>query len=417
MKKKKICLFLMVLLPIYLSSKFLYEDMLPYFSADRSSIAGEDLRDTQVQIFQKVERTEEKKKENLQLYARSAALLDASSGRILFEKDGKRRMPMASTTKIMTCIVVLEHASLDDIVTISSNAARQPDVQLHVKAGEKYILEDLLYSLMLESHNDVAVALAEHVGGSVEGFAKLMNQKAKELGCRNTHFVTPNGLDAKEHYTTAEELCRIAAYAIKNTKFVEIVNMPGYAFAELNTGRSFTVSNKDRFLTMYEGAIGIKTGFTGNAGYCFVGAVRQSDRTLISAVLASGWPPNKNYKWSDTKKLMDYGCKYYKEQTLFEEKVSLPKISVIKGRNNKVSLTAKQESVSMLLDGKESHWILMETKKKLRAPVKKGEVVGILYYYIDGKLVKTTKIYTSQGVEREDFGFVFQRIWKAWVTI
>lgn len=415
MKKKKIYFAVVVLLAVFMLAQSLYGKINTYFQQQDTRVedAGSE-EEMYIQTLQKEEGSTKKEKGNLQLYARSAALLDASNGRILFEKDGLKKMPMASTTKIMTCIVILEHASLNDIVTISSNAAKQPNVQLNVNTGEQYYLEDLLYSLMLESHNDVAVALAEHVGGSVEGFAKLMNQKAEELGCTNTHFVTPNGLDAREHYTTAVELCKIAAYAIQNPKFVEIVNMPSYGFTEITTGRSFSVTNKDRFLNMYEGAIGVKTGFTGNAGYCFVGAVKREDRTLISAVLASGWPPHKTYKWSDTKQLMDYGCENYTKKRFFEKEVVLPELTVIDGKRTEISLCARQKREEILSDGSEGQCVVMEVKKKIKAPVKKRQVVGKLYYYIDQELYKTENIYTKEAVEKEDAPFLFEKIWKAW---
>lgn len=416
MKKKTFCYALMLLLMIFMSAKSMVEKLDLYFQEQGiRSEKTDNLEEICIQTLQKKEGTTEKEKKNLQLYARSAALMDASSGRILFQKDGNKQMPMASTTKIMTCIVILEHASLKDIVTISSNAAKQPDVQLNANTGEQYYLEDLLYSLMLESHNDVAVALAEHVGGSVEGFATLMNQKAKELGCTNTHFVTPNGLDAEEHYTTAEELCKIAAYAIQNEKFLEIVNMPSYSFSEITKGRTFSVTNKDAFLSMYKGAIGIKTGFTGNAGYCFVGAIKQSDRTLISAVLACGWPPNKTYKWSDTKQLMDYGCQYYTKTEFFTNEIKLPELSVVGGKKEKVSLFTNQKSEELLADGSEGQKIVLEMKKKLKAPVRKKQVVGKLYYYINEELYKTEKIYTKESVEEIDHTFLLQKMWNAWM--
>lgn len=415
MKKKRFCYALFLLLAIFMSAQCMLEKLNSYFEdlgmKCEKTVYSEEIH---IQTIQKQEGTSEKEKKELQLYARSAALMDASSGRILFQKNGNKQMPMASTTKIMTCIVILEHASLKDIVTISSNAAKQPDVQLNVNTGEQYYLEDLLYSLMLESHNDVAVALAEHVGGSVEGFAELMNRKAQELGCKNTHFVTPNGLDAEEHYTTAEELCKIAAYAIQNEKFIEIVNMPSYSFAEITKGRTFCVTNKDRFLNMYKGAIGIKTGFTGNAGYCFVGAIKQTDRTLISAVLACGWPPNKNYKWSDTKQLMDYGCKYYEKSNMFTQKIKLPDMTVMGGKKAKVSIEAKQESVKILADGSESQKVVMEIKNKIKAPIKKKQIVGKLFYYINDELYKTEKIYTKDAVKEIDTAFLLKKIWGAW---
>lgn len=233
---------------------------------------------------------------SLTLNALSACLMDASNGRILYGKDEEREMPMASTTKIMTLLVVLEQANLQDVVTVSSNAARQPDVQLNICTGEQYILRDLLYSLMLESHNDSAVAIAEHVGGSVEGFCNMMTQKAQEIGAYHTQFKTPNGLDAEGHYTTARDLSLIASYAIQKKEFCDIIQTQTHQFDSVDKKRCFHVNNKNRFLYMMDGAIGVKTGFTGKAGYCFVGAIRINDKTFVSTVLGSGWPPHKEYK-------------------------------------------------------------------------------------------------------------------------
>lgn len=339
-------------------------------------------------------------KQNLQLHARSAALMDASSGRILYEKEGTKKLPMASTTKIMTCIIVLENSKGNEIVTVSSNAARQPDVQLNANSGDQYYVKDLLYALMLESYNDVAVALAEHVGGSVEGFAALMNEKAKELGCKQTHFVTPNGLDATEHYTTAADLCKIAAYAIQNSSFLEITNTMNYNFKELTTNKTFQVNNKDRFLSIYQGAFGIKTGFTGNAGYCFVGAANRDDTILISTVLGSGWPPNKNYKWSDTSLLMDYGFTNFSKQKLFENSISLPDIEVINGTCSTLSLKYTATYLELLVDGTEEKTIVSLCPDSITAPIKKGSQIGELKYYINGQCFAIIPIYAAISIPK-----------------
>ena len=272
----------------------------------------------------------------MDLHAQSAVLIDAENGRVLYGKDETKELPMASTTKIMTCIIALEQGNLEDVVEVSSYAASMPDVQLNIKKGEQYKLKDLLYSLMLESHNDSAVAIAEHIGGSVEGFAALMNQKAADLGVYHTHFVTPNGLDAQGHYTTAADLARIGAYAIQNDEFLEITNTSSYSFSDVKGKRQFQVSNKDAFLTMMEGAIGIKTGFTGKAGYCFVGALKRKDKCFVSVVLASGWPPHKKYKWADTKKLMQYGIDNYERKNIFQYKDSFPVIPVEQGIRDEI---------------------------------------------------------------------------------
>lgn len=298
----------------------------------------------------------------LELYAQSAVLMDADSGRILYGKNEDQIMPMASTTKIMTCIVALENANTDDFVKVSSYAARMPKVKLTVQEGEYYRLGDLLYSLMLESHNDSAVAIAEHVGGSVEGFAKMMNQKARDLGCFDTYFITPNGLDAvvgeneRFHSTTAADLARIMSYCIgvsgKKEEFLEITRTPSYGFSnyikqedgEMSQGsRYFSCNNHNAFLTMMEGALSGKTGFTNKAGYCYVGALRRDHRTFVVALLACGWPNNKHYKWSDTKTLMNYGLENYEYHTMDEaplDQEKLVPILVENGQTDKIGQKA-----------------------------------------------------------------------------
>lgn len=204
-------------------------------------------------IFLPVQAEEQK---DLELYAKSAVLMDAKSGRVLYAKDGNQHMPNASTTKIMTCILAIEQGNPEDEVTISSYAASMPKVHLGMNAEDKFYLKDLLYSLMLESHNDSAVAVAEHIGGSVEGFADRMNQKAEELGCRDTYFITPNGLDAQDekgvHGTTAEDLSRIMSYCIKNKTFLEITRTASYCFSNVSGTRNYTCNNHNAFLQMME---------------------------------------------------------------------------------------------------------------------------------------------------------------------
>lgn len=358
-----------------------------------------------------------------QLYAKAAALIDAESGRVLYEKNGEQILPMASTTKIMTCILVLEHADLKEEVTVSSKAASMPDVQLNIREGEKYYVEDLLYSLMLESHNDSAMALAEHVGKSKEGFAALMNEKAKELGCKETYFITPNGLDAslvlsngteKTHSTTAVELARIMKYCImespKKAEFLKITRTSSYSFGDRDGKRSFSCSNHNAFLTMMEGALSGKTGFTGNAGYCYVGALERDGKTFIVALLACGWPNNKTYKWSDTKKLMNYGIDNFEYRSFSEENphdTELEPLTVRNGQPMEYGETAKTaletekefEDEKLLLRKDELLEIVYELPKELNAPIEKGQSVGKIKYLVNKELWKETKILAKNKVE------------------
>ncbi len=344
------------------------------------------------------------------LQAKYALLMDASNRRVLFEKNGYEKVPMASTTKIMTLLVVLENANLQDVVTVSDYAASMPDVQLNMKANEQYILLDLLYSLMLESHNDTAVAIAEHVGGSVEGFASLMNEKAKEIGAYDTNFVTPNGLDAQGHYTTAYDLALISSYAIQNEQFLEIIQTPSHTFHEQTAGRTFTVNNKDRFLTTYEGAIGIKTGFTNDAGYCFVGAARRDGKTFVSAVLACGWPPNKNYKWKDTSAMMDYGMNGYNIKEILKRGTVFQEVPVIDSIEGGAIQPYVNDSVSLLLNKDDVVSFDVKLPVQLTAPVKENDTVGELTIYINNEKYKVVSLYSNENKSKITYGYMFKKI-------
>ena len=248
------------------------------------------------------------------LHAVSAALYDADDETFIYGKNMRDSMANASTTKLLTCIVALEKADINDTVTISQNAASQPEVKLGLVAGNSYNMKDLLYGMMLESFNDCAYAIAEHVGGSTEGFAKLMNEKANEIGCLGTYFITPNGLDAENdisfHHSTAGDLCVIMSYCAwkspKSAQFLEITQTGQYTFESADSRVVF--SNHNRLLTETDYCISGKTGFTTKAGYCYVAAVEKDGRKMCLSLLGCGWPNNKNYKWADAKALVAYAA-------------------------------------------------------------------------------------------------------------
>lgn len=372
------------------------------------------------------------------LYALSAVLMDGDSGRVLYEKNGREKRPMASTTKIMTCILALEKDCLNEVAEVSENAVKMPKVHLGAVVGEKFYVKDLLYSLMLESHNDSAVILAEHIAGSVEGFADKMNEKAKEIGCENTWFITPNGLDAEEkrdgeekkHETTAIDLAQIMRYCIEQSpareQFLEITQTPSYRFQDVEGKREFTCQNHNAFLSMMEGAISGKTGFTAQAGYCYVGAVKKDEKTLIVALLGCGWPNNKGYKWSDTRKLMEYGLQEYSLYSFGEGKLlEYPQeISVKNARNPKfdkyvnISLCRKKgkETKILLKEGEEIE-VSYHGKKQLFAPVEKGEKVGELHYKVNGEVWYKEDILTVEGKEKVDFLWCLQQVIKRYGNI
>lgn len=348
------------------------------------------------------------------LNSKAAVLMDGDSGRILYGKNPDEVLPMASTTKIMTLIVALENASLDDVVTVSSYAASMPDVQLGINAGEQYLLKDLMYSMMLESHNDSAVAIAEHVGGDVYGFAQLMNRKADELGCTQTYFITPNGLDAAddqgEHATTAAELAKIMRYAIQNETFLEITGTTYYSFGDINNKRNFTVNNKNALLSMTNEALSGKTGFTGKAGYCYVGAVRSEGRTFIISLLGCGWPPNKTWKWKDTMALINYGKENYEVKEAGIDSPDLEPVQITGGSKPCASLQCKTEKVKLLIGKNETFEVRKRILTQCCAPVQYGDAAGVIEYVVGNQVLYRYPVVFMESVEVTDYLFYFNKI-------
>ncbi|MEG0564858.1 MAG: D-alanyl-D-alanine carboxypeptidase family protein [Hungatella sp.] len=378
-------------------------------------------------------KTDEKKEDDLKLYAQSAVLIDAASGRILYGKEEEIPRPMASTTKIMTCILALEQGNLRDEVSVSSYAAGQPKVHLGAAAKEAFYLEDLLYSLMLESHNDTAVMLAEHIGGTVQGFAKMMNQKAAEIGCRNTYFITPNGLDAVEqdaegaehlHSTTAGDLARMMRYCVwespKKERFQKITQTQDYGFSNLTGTRSYQCRNHNAFLSMMSGVLSGKTGFTGGAGYSYVAALEDGERKFAIALLGCGWPPHKTYKWSDAKRLFSYGLDHYEYCEVYQEKLFKP-VAVEHGiaKTGKIGqqayaglslrVTKEEKSLRLLMKAGERVRVVYEVPKKLEAPVRAGMAVGRVTYYLEQEKVREYPIYTTDAIGKITWFWCLQK--------
>ena len=374
--------------------------------------------------------SEPKERPSLSLHAQSAVLMDGKTGRVLYGKEEDLQRPMASTTKIMTCILALENSDLQETVEVSSKAASQPQVKMGMRKGEQYYLKDLLYALMLESYNDSAVAIAEHIGGTTEGFAEMMNAKAKSLGCQSTYFITPNGLDAEEtdadgeikmHSTTARDLARIMAYCVlespKKEAFLDITRTRNHSFGDAAGKRNFSCVNHNAYLDMDGDLLSGKTGFTGGAGYSYVAAAENSGRVFVLALLGCGWPPDKTWKWADTRKLLDYGRENYAMRNVYREP-DLPPVLIENGipENGDLSGIATAElevegekQVEMLLAPDEDVDITVKIPHTLAAPVQKGEAAGEIVYSIDGTELKRFSVQLSQGVEEISFAWCLKK--------
>ena len=366
-----------------------------------------------------------------QLFATAACLMDGDTGRVLFGNRETDPMAMASTTKIMTCILALENGGEQAVATASAQAAAAPKVHLGVYEGEQFLLGDLLYSMMLESHNDAAVMIAETIGGSIEGFAALMNEKAAAIGCTDTHFVTPNGLDASDaggdHHTTAADLARIMRYCIKTspkaTEFLAVTQTRSYTFWDLEKKNMFNCCNHNALLDQMEGAISGKTGFTAKAGYCYTGALERDGKCLIVTLLACGWPNHKNYKWADAAKLLNYGLESYTYRDVLDHSWKPGRIEVTDGVYDGLLQTKSSASLTLVspaLDPARSLPVLLketEIPKKdiflpelIEAPVKKGEKVGSMTYSIDGILLAEYPVYAAETIEKIDYGWCMEQV-------
>jgi len=381
-------------------------------------------------------------KNNISLHARYAALIDADNNRLLYGKGADIKAPNASTTKIITLITALGICADDYIATTSAYAASMPDVQLNAINGEQFTIKDLYFSLMLRSHNDTAVIIAENAAYYyicnlsdkerneliydisfipdysnnssflkniskeqskvlVRIFTDLMNKKALEAGCTNTHFVTPNGLDASDengiHQTTAYDLSVMMSYCIKNPDFIEITKSSSYSFSNLD-GKRYSVTNANAFLSMYDNIISGKTGFTADAGYCYVCAYKDENKTFIVALLACGWPNNKSYKWTDSKVLLDYARNNFEKQALLDN---------IKTFNVKVT-NGTSDDINVVIDKKYSAYVKSDDEVKIEynipdsimAPVKKNDVIGTVTVFINNEAVKQYNIISDKDISK-----------------
>lgn len=352
--------------------------------------------------------------DELKLNARAAVIMDAESGEVLYGKQEKQKMPNASTTKILTCLYVLEYCDINKMATVSKNAQMQPKVRLGVREGETYKVKDLLYGLMLESYNDCAVVLAEYAAGSVEKFEKRVNQMARKLGASNTHFVTPNGLDGIDkngrHETTAQDLAKIMARCIKNQQFLEITQARQHTFMDGSRKRTFTCSNHNALLSTMQGVISGKTGYTSKAGYCYVGAVKQKNMTMTFSVLASGWPPHKTYKWMDVRTLIQYVTDNYEKREIIVDTSKMKEINVNGGLKQRVLLKTENPKTTLLIKTTDHIKIESILPSSIDAPVKKGQKIGEIRYLVNGKNRKQIPVYAKQNIKRKDYWYYFEKI-------
>lgn len=356
----------------------------------------------------------EKLNETISLYAKAAVLIDGDTNRILYEKNPHIQMPNASTTKILTCILAIENGNLEQVCEVSDYARAMPETKCGFYKGDEFYLKDLLYSLMLESHNDSAVAIAEAIGGNVNNFASMMNDKAAEIGCQNSYFITPNGLDAQDsqgnHGASAYDLALIMNYCRKNQTFLEITRTMNYTFADVKQQHTYSVSNKNSFLSMQEGVLSGKTGYTSKAGYCYVCSYQKEGKNYSLALLASGWPNNRTYKWKDASALIQYANKNY-EKAYVGDPVSIVQIQVPMGILEKGHSFTYVTNTTVKSDGSKWEYLIGENDvitseyiyEPTQLPVYKNQKAGERKYYINGEYAGCQELYYTETILFPDF--------------
>lgn len=343
------------------------------------------------------------------LNSRVALVYDRSSGRVLYKKNGNKQTPMASTTKIMTAIVVMENSNLSDIVTIDSKSAGTGGSRLGLKKNDKITVNDLLYGLMLRSGNDSAVALAIHIGGSIEGFAEMMNQKAKELKLINTHFVVPHGLDKEGHYTTAYELAKIADYALKIDKIKEIVSTKTCTISINNKPKIIT--NTNELLGSVNGVYGVKTGFTNGAGRCLVSSCKRNNLDIITVVIGAD---TKKYRTADSIKLIEYTYKNHKmidiknkikEQFSTWQKINQQRFIINKGEKSTIDLKMQEinyDKIAIKNTQVDNIHIEINVVYNLEAPVGENQIIGNMKIMLGNEVIEVLDIYSKETIEKKN---------------
>ena len=330
--------------------------------------------------------------------AKSAIVIDAMTGKVLYNKNAEEQRYPASTTKIMSLIVALEHGNLNEIVTASNHAANTEGSTLWLTEGEQLTLHDLLYGIMLVSGNDATVAVAEHISGSVEKFAQLMTEKAHAIGAKDTRFTNSSGLPDPNHVTTAHDLARITAYGYKNPMFSEIISTKNKVIPWAGKEFGRDLYNENRMLWLSEGGNGVKTGYTDLAGRCLVSGAKRNGIQLIAVVLDS------DTMWDDSLALLDFGFSQVKPETIVQQNDILKTIRVANGKVEIVKLIASNDLVVPIFEqDKEKFSLVIDAPNKVEAPVIKGQEVGVARVFYQDKEIATISLQADETSERKSF--------------
>ena len=322
--------------------------------------------------------------------AKAAVVINGDNGEIIYSNNADTRLPMASTTKIMTGLLLCEYGNFEKEITVTEEMLRVEGSSMGLLAGDRVTLHDLLYGLMLASGNDAANVIAYILGGSLDGFVNMMNQKAAELGLKNTHFATPSGLDADDHYTTAYELAKIAQYAMQNEDFAKAVSCEKAVLNYGNPPYRRSLTNHNKLLKMFDGAVGVKTGFTKKSGRCLVSAAKRDGKFVIAVTL------NDPNDWQDHQSLLEYGLTAIK-QTEYSPKYISYNIPVINGKSGSINVTLDPIIINSLETENITDTVYLP--KFVYAPIKQNDVLGTVVYMQNGNVVAEKQILADINVE------------------
>ena len=347
--------------------------------------------------------------------AKASILINADTGEVIYSQNQNEKLPMASTTKIMTALLLCEEGNMEKEITVTPEMVRVEGTSMGLLGGDKVTYKALLYGMLLASGNDAANVTAYALGGTIDGFVNMMNQRAKELGLNNTHFETPSGLDGDEHYTTAEDLANLARVCMDNPLFKEAASTKAITLEYGNPPYRRTLTNHNKLLKIFEGAVGVKTGFTKKAGRCLVSCAEREGKRVIAVTLKD---PND---WEDHINLLNYGLEKVKTTVITPEKTDFS-ISVISSQNQSVEVKIEEYTVSSLDTSGFSCEVNLPTF--LYAPVKEGDVIGSVVYYKNKTQIARQDIKSPQSIEKitpqkgfgekykESFKSIFMSIWE-----
>ncbi|MBQ6842134.1 MAG: D-alanyl-D-alanine carboxypeptidase [Firmicutes bacterium] len=337
----------------------------------------------------------------------AAILIDAESGRILYQENAHESLPVASTTKILSTLVALEHyRNLDEEVTVPADYVNPGEASIWLVPGETLTVRDLLYAMMLRSANDAAEVLAIHTAGSIEGFSELMNDKTAELGLGDSLWSNPNGLSDVEHYSSAYDLAMITRAAFEHEVFKTIVSTEKYTMPWAGHDYDRVVNNTNEFLTRYMGADGVKTGTTTSAGQCLVASVTRDGMCLIGVVL------NSQDRYADMTTLMDYGFNNFEQVKAGSSGDVIETVNVKKGRRNNVSIVLRDD-VRLIVEKGHADAVstTINLPKTLETPIERSTAVGTVVYTDDAGNQYTYELYPAISLERYTFGLVMEQVW------